>query len=174
MWGQYKDLWNKSSHWLNEIPFIIRVDIFRMDGVSRIWVRHLYSSKSINVTFRSAFASQKRMGTTCENLPEAHKLIRAYNAICRISAPSILFQSEPISQPAHVLSYIDANECQLSYNPLEMSLGWEALATRNTGMLQQALERWHNLGNPDKCHWVNYVRSHEVSMCVQAFEQTIR
>lgn len=106
---------------------------------------------------------QKRMGTTCESLPEAHKLIRAFNAICRISAPSILFKSEAIVHPGEVVTYIDSYECQLSYNPLEMALGWEALATRNVGMLQLALERWHNLGDPDRCHWVNYVRSHDVS-----------
>lgn len=49
----------------------IGVEIFRMDAVAFIW---------------------KRMGTTCESLPEAHKLLRAFNSICRIAAPSVLFK----------------------------------------------------------------------------------
>ena len=102
------------------------------------------------------------MGTSCENLPEAHKLMRALNAICRIAAPSILLQSEATVHPSAVTTYVNAQECQLSYNPLEMALGWEALATRNVQLLQQALEKWHNLRDSDKCHWVNYVRSQDV------------
>ena len=98
------------------------------------------------------------MGTSCENQPEAHKLVRAYNSICRIAAPSILFKSDTVAHPRDVISYVDAKECQLSYNSLEMSLYWEALATRNVTMLQQSLERYHNLLDTDRCHWINYVR----------------
>ncbi|CAD6569661.1 MAG: hypothetical protein CYPHOPRED_003506 [Cyphobasidiales sp. Tagirdzhanova-0007] len=137
----------------------VGVDIFRMDGASFVWAS--FPHEQHRQSRLNALPLQKRIGTTCENLPEAHKLIRAYNAICRISAPSILFQSELIPQPTEGLTYISSDECQLSYNPLEMALGWEALATRKAGMLQQALERWHNLVDPEKCHWVNYVRSHE-------------
>jgi amylosucrase len=58
-----------------------------------------------------------------------------------------------------VVQYIDPAECQLSYNPLEMALTWEALATRDARLLAQALERRHNL--PPGTAWVNYVRSHD-------------
>ena len=37
--------------------------------------------------------------------------------------------------------YIDVDECQLSYNPLQMALTWEALATRDASLLSQALDR---------------------------------
>ncbi|KAK5075501.1 hypothetical protein LTR64_001708 [Lithohypha guttulata] len=116
----------------------IGVDFFRMDAVAFMW---------------------KRMNTDCENLPEVHKLLRAFNALCRIAAPSVLFKSEAIVHPDHVISYIDRYECQLSYNPLQMALSWEALATRDASMLAQAIERRHNI--PRGCAWVNYVRSHD-------------
>ena len=61
--------------------------------------------------------------------------------------------------PDDVVTYIDIKECQLSYNPLNMALNWNSLATRDVGMLSQALERRHNI-NAD-CAWVNYVRSHD-------------
>lgn len=82
----------------------IGIDFFRMDAVAFIW---------------------KQMNTTCENLPEAHKLLRAYNSCCRIAAPSVLFKSEAIVHPDFVVTYIDRSECQLSYNPLQMALTWE-------------------------------------------------
>lgn len=116
----------------------VGVDFFRMDAVAFMW---------------------KRMNTDCENLPEVHKLLRAFNALCRIAAPSVLFKSEAIVHPDFVASYIDRYECPLSYNPLQMALTWEALATRDASMLAQAIERRHNL--PQGCCWVNYIRSHD-------------
>ena len=114
------------------------VDILRMDAVAFIW---------------------KQLGTPCENLPEAHLLLRAFNAVCRIAAPSLLFKSEAIVHPDEVAQYIDPAECQLSYNPLQMALIWEAMATRDVSLLAQALERRHNI--PAGTSWVNYVRSHD-------------
>ncbi len=114
------------------------VDILRMDAVAFIW---------------------KQLGTPCENLPEAHVLLRAFNAVCRIAAPSLLFKSEAIVHPDEVAQYIDPAECQLSYNPLQMALLWEAMATRDVSLLAQALERRHNI--PAGTSWVNYVRSHD-------------
>jgi len=114
------------------------VDILRMDAVAFIW---------------------KQMGTSCESLPQAHTLIRAFNALCRIAAPSLLFKSEAIVHPDEVVSYIAPGECQLAYNPLLMALGWEALATRNVGLLAQAIARRQRIDAG--CAWVNYVRSHD-------------
>ncbi|TLM83061.1 amylosucrase [Pseudarthrobacter sp. NamE5] len=114
------------------------VDILRMDAVAFIW---------------------KQLGTSCENLPEAHTLLRAFNAVTRLAAPSLLFKSEAIVHPDEVALYIDPAECQLSYNPLQMALIWESLATRDVWLLAQALERRHNI--PAGTAWVNYVRSHD-------------
>ncbi|GAA1464509.1 alpha-amylase family protein [Microbacterium thalassium] len=114
------------------------VEILRMDAVAFIW---------------------KRLGTPCESLPEAHLLLQAFNAVLRIGAPSVLFKSEAIVHPDEVIQYVSPDECQLSYNPLQMALTWESLATRDTGLLQQALDTRHAL--PEGTAWVNYVRSHD-------------
>ncbi len=113
-------------------------EILRMDAVAFVW---------------------KQLGTSCENLPQAHQLIRAYNALCRIAAPSLLFKSEAIVHPDEVVRYIDPLECQLSYNPLQMALLWNSLATREVQLLQQALAERHRL--PAGTTWVNYVRCHD-------------
>jgi amylosucrase len=113
-------------------------EVLRMDAVAFVW---------------------KRLGTSCENLPEAHTLIRAFNALVRIAAPSLLFKSEAIVHPDEVVKYVSAAECQLSYNPLQMALLWNSLATRDVNLLQHALENRHGL--PPDTAWVNYVRSHD-------------
>ncbi|MGN6742700.1 MAG: amylosucrase, partial [Amnibacterium sp.] len=114
------------------------VEVLRMDAVAFIW---------------------KELGTACESLPQAHTLLQAFNAVCRIAAPAVLFKSEAIVHPDEVAQYIAPEECQLSYNPLQMALTWEALATRDATLLAQALERRHAI-DPG-CAWVNYVRSHD-------------
>ena len=114
------------------------VEIMRMDAVAFTW---------------------KRLGTPCESQPEAHTLIRAFNAVCRIAAPAMLFKSEAIVHPDEVVSYISQGEAPLSYNPLVMALSWEALATRDATLLSQAMRKRQRI--PAGCSWVNYVRCHD-------------
>ena len=61
--------------------------------------------------------------------------------------------------PDDVVGYISPGECQVSYNPLQMALLWNSLATREVNLLQHALEHRHAL--PPHTAWVNYVRSHD-------------
>lgn len=125
---------------LGEMLFIANtgVDILRLDAVAFIW---------------------KEMGTSCENLPKAHTLIRAFNAAVRIATPSLLFKSEAIVHPDDVVSYIAPEECQLSYNPTLMALCWESLATREVKLLSRSLSHRHKL--PAFCTWINYLRCHD-------------
>ncbi|MFA3790019.1 alpha-amylase family protein [Aliiglaciecola sp. SL4] len=101
----------------------------------------------------------KEMGTTCENQDKAHKLIQAFNSCLQISAPAVVFKSEAIVHPDEVVKYIDAEECQLSYNPLLMALLWNSLATRKTNLLTQSMQKSFSIS--PKCTWVNYVRCHD-------------
>ena len=116
----------------------VGVEVLRMDAVPFIW---------------------KQKGTNCENLPEAHTLIRAFNAIARIVAPSMVFKSEAIVAPDEIQKYMGTDECQISYNPLMMALLWESLATRNAKLLRSSLAK--RFAVPDGCAWVNYARSHD-------------
>ena len=125
---------------LEEMFFIADtgVDILRLDAVAFVW---------------------KRMGTSCENLPEAHDLIQAFNVLARIATPGLLFKSEAIVHPDEVVKYIGKYECQISYNPTLMALLWESLATRQTRLLVRSLSHRHRL--PDQTAWVNYLRCHD-------------
>ena len=130
---------------LEEMLFLanVGVEVLRLDAVPFIW---------------------KEMGTSCENLPQAHTIIRAFNALVRIAAPGVVFKSEAIVHPDNVLSYLGSGrwagrECELSYNPLLMVQLWEALATRHTNLFTYALQ--HRFEIPDGACWVNYARSHD-------------
>ncbi|MCA9121930.1 MAG: alpha-glucosidase C-terminal domain-containing protein [Planctomycetaceae bacterium] len=125
---------------LDELLFIANmgVDILRLDAVAFIW---------------------KRLGTSCENQPEAHAVIRAFNAAARIAAPGLLFKSEAIVHPDEVVRYVSTEECQVSYNPTLMALLWESLATREVKLLTRSLSHRHNL--PPGTTWTNYLRCHD-------------
>jgi len=114
------------------------VEVLRLDAVAFIW---------------------KQMGTSCENLPEAHQIIQAFNAVACIAAPALLFKSEAIVHPDEVVRYISPDECQLSYNPLLMALLWESLATRDVRLLSLSLRERFKL--KPGCAWTNYVRVHD-------------
>ena len=114
------------------------VEVIRLDAVAFIW---------------------KELGTSCENLPGAHQLIQAFNAVGRIASPALLFKSEAIVHPDDVVKYIAPDECQLSYNPLLMALLWNSLATRKVKLLSQALASRFKI-HPETA-WVNYVRVHD-------------
>jgi amylosucrase len=101
----------------------------------------------------------KREGTSCENLPEAHVVLQLMNAVASLAAPSVRFLSEAIVHPDDVQRFVRPDECALGYNPLVMSLIWEAVATRQVGMLAAALERRSAL--PTGCQWITYTRSHD-------------
>lgn len=114
------------------------VEVLRLDAVAFLW---------------------KQLGTSCENLPEAHIVIQACNAIVSIAAPAMVFKSEAIVHPDEVARYINTEECQLSYNPLLMALLWEALATRSVRLLRHSMQK--RFAIPAQCSWVNYIRCHD-------------
>jgi len=125
---------------LEEMLFLANqgVEVLRLDAVAFIW---------------------KKLGTNCQNLPEAHWIIQAFNSIVSIAAPAMVFKSEAIVHPDDVRKYIGLHECPLSYNPQLMALLWEALATRDVRVLRTAMQRGFAL--PEGCDWVNYIRCHD-------------
>ncbi|MEX1057164.1 MAG: alpha-amylase family glycosyl hydrolase, partial [Natronospirillum sp.] len=105
---------------VGELLYLANVgaDILRFDALAFIW---------------------KEPGTSCENLPQAHRLIQAFNAATRLAAPGVLFKSEAIVHPDEVVKYVDRDECQLSYNPLLMAMLWNSLATRKVRLMTRSL-----------------------------------
>ena len=118
-------------------------DIIRLDAVAFLW---------------------KKIGTASQNEREAHLLLQLMKDCCQVTAPGVLFIAEAIVAPMEITRYfgedaIIAKECEIAYNATFMALLWDAVATRNSKLLNQGIR---NLpGKLDRATWLNYVRCHD-------------
>lgn len=123
-----------------ELLFVINLGVaaVRMDATPFIW---------------------KRVGTSCENLDEAHQILQILDILVETVAPSVELLSEAIVHPDDVSRFVRPDECRLGYNPVIMSSIWEAMATRDTRLLRLSMSRRQRL--PEGCRWLTYLRSHD-------------
>jgi amylosucrase len=119
------------------------VEVFRLDAVAFLW---------------------KRLGTDCENQPEAHHLLTALRAFVAMAAPAAVFKAEAIVSPDLLVPYLghgepNRRECELAYNNQLMVMLWSSLATRDGLLMSKALARMIDI--PAGTSWVTYVRCHD-------------
>ncbi|HEY8905580.1 MAG TPA: alpha-amylase family glycosyl hydrolase, partial [Rhodoferax sp.] len=119
------------------------VDILRLDAVAFLW---------------------KKIGGTCQNEREAHLLLQLMKDCCQVTAPGVLFIAEAIVAPSEVSKYfgedaINAKECEIAYNATFMALLWDAVATKNTRLINQGLKSLPV--KLERATWLNYVRCHD-------------
>jgi len=119
------------------------VDILRIDAPAFIW---------------------KQMGTTCQNLPEAHTILQFIKVAVEVATPGMAILGEAIVAPKQILEYFGKgyftnHECDLAYNATQMALQWDALATTDT---RNMLANQHTiLQKPNGTTWINYTRCHD-------------
>jgi amylosucrase len=130
---------------LGEITWLANrgVDVFRMDAVPFMW---------------------KRLGTSCQNQPEGHRLLQLLHALTRLAAPGVVFKAEAIVAPEDLVPYLGAHdryrpECELAYHNQLMVLLWSGLATGDARLPAAALRRMRPI--PSSTSWVTYVRGHD-------------
>ncbi|HSL58200.1 MAG TPA: alpha-amylase family protein [Acidimicrobiales bacterium] len=119
------------------------VEILRLDAVPFTW---------------------KRLGTDCQNQPEAHLLLQAWRALVRMAAPAVVFKAEAIVPPDQLVPYLGAHarfrrECDLAYHNQLMVQLWSSLAARDGRVATHALRRLRPA--PEPTSWVTYVRGHD-------------
>jgi amylosucrase len=130
---------------LDNLCFLINqgVDIMRLDALAFTW---------------------KKVGTSCQNLPEAHALIQLFKACTLVVAPGTLFLAEAIVAPNEIVKYFGnsqegSDECDMAYNATLMTLLWEAVATKSNRLFHTTLDNVPP--KPDATTWLNYVRCHD-------------
>jgi amylosucrase len=106
----------------------------------------------------------KRLGTNCQDQPEAHLLLGAFRALTRIAAPSVLLKAEAMLEPDLLGKYLGDHdryvpECDLAYDNQLMVMLWSALASRDSRLATQALTRRRPAPLPTS--WVTYLRGHD-------------
>ena len=119
------------------------VDIFRMDAVAFVW---------------------KEIGTSCQNLPEAHSIHQLIKLCTQVVAPGVAFLAEAIVAPEEIVKYFGestvwSNEHDMAYNATLMALLWNSIATRSTRVMKAGLR--DKPKKPNGTTWVNYVRCHD-------------
>jgi amylosucrase len=119
------------------------VDILRIDAPAFIW---------------------KQLGTTCQNLPEAHLLLRLIKQCVQVAAPGMALLGEAIVAPKEIMKYFGtdnytARECDFAYNATQMALQWDALATGDTRVMLAS--QTDLLQKPYGTTWITYTRCHD-------------
>lgn len=121
----------------------IGVDILRIDAPAFIW---------------------KQLGTTCQNLPQAHTILRLIKQCVEVSTPGMALLGEAIVAPKEIMNYFGtgdytARECDFAYNATHMALQWDMLATGDTRVMLAAQHEL--LRKPAGTSWITYTRCHD-------------
>lgn len=119
------------------------VDVLRIDAPAFIW---------------------KQLGTTCQNLPETHTLLRLIKQCVQVATPGMALLGEAIVAPKEIMKYFGtdqyrARECDFAYNATHMALQWDALATGDTRVMLAAKNEL--LQKPLGTSWITYTRCHD-------------
>ncbi len=119
------------------------VDILRIDAPAFIW---------------------KQLGTTCQNLPQAHTILRLIKQCVQVATPGMALLGEAIVAPKEIMKYFGAGlytarECDFAYNATHMALQWDALATGDTRVMLAA--QHEILQKPFGTSWITYTRCHD-------------
>ncbi|MGR3756838.1 MAG: amylosucrase [Tranquillimonas sp.] len=119
-------------------------EVMRLDAVAFMW---------------------KRMGTTCQNLPEVHDILQALNQATSVAAPALIHKAEAIVGPADLVPYLGAGqhsgkESNLAYHNNLMVQFWASLASRDTRLMTHVL-REHFPEVFRDATWATYIRCHD-------------
>ncbi len=120
------------------------VDVLRLDAVPFLW---------------------KRMGTDCQNQPEAHLLVQAFRALTRVAAPGLLFKAEAIVAPEMLVQYLGrARPLPAGVRPRlqQPAHGAALVVAGGPGRPAGGDRRWPGCGRrPAATGWVTYLRCHD-------------
>ncbi|MDN3583012.1 amylosucrase [Mucilaginibacter flavus] len=119
------------------------VDILRIDAPAFIW---------------------KQLGTSSQNLPQAHTLLQLIKQCILVAAPGMALLGEAIVAPKEIMKYFGtgaytAKECDFAYNATQMALQWDMLATGDTRVMLAAQN--DILQKPYGTTWLTYTRCHD-------------
>ena len=119
------------------------VDVLRIDAPAFIW---------------------KQPGTTCQNLPQAHTILRLLKQCVQVAVPGMALLGEAIVAPKEIMLYFGtgnfkAKECDFAYNATQMATQWDALATGDTRVMLAAQQ--DILKKPFGTSWITYTRCHD-------------
>jgi len=102
----------------------------------------------------------ERDGTSCENLPETHALIKAVRRHIDAKAPGCLMLAEANQLPADVRAYFgDGDECHMAYHFPVMPRIFMGLHLEDRQPIVDVMEKTPAI--PASCQWALFLRNHD-------------
>lgn len=117
------------------------VDGFRADAIPYLW---------------------KEEGTSCENLPKTHTVVKFFRAILDYAKPGSLLLAEACQKPKEVVKYMgDGDECHAAYHFPLMPMMFKAIAKESGQPIKQTLSRDVTPEIPEISQWLTFLRVHD-------------
>ncbi len=102
----------------------------------------------------------EREGTSCENLPETHAVVRRIRAFVDAGYPGRLLLAEANQWPADVRAYFgDGDECHMAFHFPLMPRLFMALRRESAEPVVDILRRTPAI--PESCQWGLFLRNHD-------------
>ncbi len=119
----------------------IGVDGFRVDAIPYIW---------------------KEEGTECENLPQAHMVVKFFRALLDYIKPGSLLLAEACQQPAKVVEYMgNGDECHAAYHFPLMPRIFKSIAQQSGTPIEETLSKAFTPELPASGQWFTFLRCHD-------------
>jgi maltose alpha-D-glucosyltransferase / alpha-amylase len=130
----FEAMWNVMKLWLE-----VGVDGFRLDAVPYL---------------------VEREGTSCENLPETHAILRELRRRVDQEYPGKMLLAEANQWPSDVCSYFgDSNEFHMAFHFPLMPRMFMAVQLEDRKPIVEILEQTPQI--PDSCQWCLFLRNHD-------------
>ncbi|HEY6127310.1 MAG TPA: maltose alpha-D-glucosyltransferase [Candidatus Acidoferrum sp.] len=130
----FEAMWGVMKFWLD-----IGVDGFRLDAVPYL---------------------VEREGTSCENLPETHAIIRELRQRVDREYPGKMLLAEANQWPSDVCSYFgDSNEFHMAFHFPLMPRMFMSVQLEDRKPIVEILEQTPQI--PDSCQWCLFLRNHD-------------
>jgi maltose alpha-D-glucosyltransferase / alpha-amylase len=130
----FETIWDVMRFWLD-----LGVDGFRLDAVAFL---------------------VEREGTSCENLPETHAIIREFRKRLDISYPGTMLLAEANQWPADVRAYFgDSDEFHAAFHFPLMPRMFMAVKLEDRKPIVEILAQTPEI--PESCQWFIFLRNHD-------------
>jgi len=117
------------------------VDGFRVDAIPYIW---------------------KEEDTECENLPQAHMVVKFFRAMLDFIKPGSLLLAEACQQPAKVVEYMgNGDECHAAYHFPLMPRIFKSIAMQSGKPIEETLSKAFTPELPASGQWFTFLRCHD-------------
>jgi maltose alpha-D-glucosyltransferase/alpha-amylase len=129
-----EEIWKAMKFWLDR-----GVDGFRLDAVPYL---------------------VEREGTSCENLPETHQVLKLYRQRLDDQYPGRFLLAEANQWPSDVRPYFGAgDECHMAFHFPLMPRMFMGVRLEDRKPIIEILEKTPSI--PDNCQWATFLRNHD-------------